>query len=69
MDLSLSYDTGDMIDLPLLRNTVLSMNVTDLLDEDPPFVLNAASTNPVLYDPMNVNPIGRSVTLKLQKRW
>jgi iron complex outermembrane receptor protein len=69
VDMSLGYDTGDEISVPVLRNILLTVNVSNLFDTDPPFVLNAAASNPVLFDPMNASPIGRVVTIKVAKQW
>jgi len=68
-DLSVVYNIGDEVSIPVLRNVILSVNVSNVFDTDPPFVLNAAASNPILYDPMNASPIGRMITLKVAKQW
>lgn len=49
-----------------LDGTEISLSVTNLLNEDPPFV-NAL--NGVAYDPANANPIGRQIGARITKRW
>jgi iron complex outermembrane receptor protein len=68
-DLSLSYNTGDEIGVPLLRHLLLSAVVTNVTDADPPFFLIAGASNPVLFDPNNASAIGRMVTLRVTKNW
>ncbi|OJU07828.1 MAG: hypothetical protein BGN86_06020 [Caulobacterales bacterium 68-7] len=44
----------------------LSLNVQNLLDEDPPFYDNPVA---VAYDPTNADALGRVVSLQLTQRW
>ena len=45
-----------------------ALSADNLLDKDPPRVVGS-SVDGLLYDPMNANPMGRTVTLRLTKRW
>lgn len=57
----------------ILDGVRLSLSVQNLFDEDPPFVAfsngNEGLRNPVGFDPANANPLGRLVTVGLQKTW
>lgn len=52
-----------------LRNVDLSLSVQNLLDTDPPFVVQGGSNSGINYDPTNANPIGRFVALRISKQW
>lgn len=75
VDLNLRYDFQKTDSI--LQNAALSLNINNLLDEDPPFVgerdaVNAAGSGlgfPAGYDPVNANPTGRFVTIGLTKRF
>lgn len=49
-------------------NTELGLSVSNLFDENPPFV-EAALPGGVNYDPANASPIGRFVALELRTSW
>lgn len=67
VDLNLAYDTGQDLGLPSwLGNTVFSVSVQNLFDEDPPFVNNALGVG---YDPANSDPRGRFVAFQITKGW
>lgn len=72
VDLSLSYDFGRITDHPF-RDAVVSLNVNNLFDEDPPSVGIAAPgaqgglIRATGFDPVNANPIGRFVTVGVRK--
>ena len=74
VDLSLRYDFGAKG--YMLSDTVLSLNVNNLFDRDPPFVgsgFRAPSgrglNNEYGYDPTNANPVGRFITIDMKKRF
>ncbi|MCC6789988.1 MAG: TonB-dependent receptor, partial [Hyphomonadaceae bacterium] len=48
------------------RGPELSLSVVNALDEDPPFVNNAAGVG---YDPSNADPLGRFVAVELRTRF
>jgi len=64
VDLTLSYDTRDTDGQFLLDETRLSVNVRNLLDEDPPFVTTIDGFN---FDTANANPFGRQIAVSLTK--
>jgi iron complex outermembrane recepter protein len=46
--------------------TSLALNVQNILDRDPPFIVNRTGTG---YDPTNATPLGRFVSIALTHRW
>ena len=57
-----------------LNETVLSLTINNIFDEDPPSVgsndvSGGGLVRPVGYDPVNANPIGRFVTVSISKRF
>ncbi len=66
VDLQMSYDIDDRVDLGLLRDTRLSLSLRNVLDNDPPFV-NA--TNGIRYDSANATPLGRFFAFSITKNW
>lgn len=63
VDAAISYDFGD--ERGALSGVSLSINGQNLLDEDPPVVLNGM----VSWDNQNVSPLGRFVSFVVSKRW
>lgn len=51
----------------LLDGLSLSLNVVNLLDEQPPYI--DAGGRGAHYDPANASPLGRMVSLQVAKRW
>ena len=49
-----------------LKGVVLALNVSNLLDTDPPFY---DSPQGVGYDATNTSAIGRTVSVQVTKRW
>ena len=66
VDLQLQYETPGGVTPALLGNTVFSINVQNLFDEDPPFVNNPAGIG---YDPNNASPVGASIAFQITKDW
>ena len=58
--------TGTVSGLLAEDGVSLILSVQNLFDEDPPFYDNPLG---LAYDPANADPIGRTVTLQLTKRW
>jgi iron complex outermembrane recepter protein len=57
----------------VLDGLAVALNLQNVTDEEPPFVvvpdaINTALYNPG-YDPVNASPIGRAVSLHIAKRW
>jgi iron complex outermembrane recepter protein len=63
VDASLVYDFGE--ERGALSGVSVSVNGQNILDEDPPVVLNGI----VSWDNQNVSPLGRFVSFVLTKRW
>ena len=66
-DFQLAYNTGEKTQARWLRNTEFLLNISNLLDEDPPFV--RARSDEFLFDATNANPRGRFVSFQIRKRW
>ena len=47
-----------------LEGMQFSLNATNLLNHDPPFVDNQGG-----YDAFNIQPLGRVVSVDISKRW
>ena len=67
VDLGLSYRVGDNDTRSLLQNINISLNIQNLFAEDPPFV-NAGDAA-LQFDATNANPLGRFVSVQINKRW
>lgn len=65
VDLSVSYDLGSAFSSAAFRDTTVMLNVQDVLDEEPPVVLNGN----LAFDPQVASTIGRFVSLEVRKRW
>jgi iron complex outermembrane recepter protein len=65
-DLTLGYRLGSKVS-GVLENTEVGLSVTNLLDEDPPFVDDQYIG--LGYDPANADPRGRFISLGLTKSW
>lgn len=64
IDLSLAYETGERFDSVFVNNVRLGLNFTNLLDNDPPFVVTPFGLN---FDSANANPWGRQVHFTISK--
>ncbi|MBM0104956.1 TonB-dependent receptor [Steroidobacter sp. S1-65] len=62
VDMNVTYDFAS----PLGRKTSLGLSVNNLLDRDPPFVVNLRGTG---FDPINATPIGRFIALAVTHQW
>lgn len=72
-DVRIAYGAGPNAQ-GLLRDLTVSLNVINVTDRDPPFVLIPASRllpgqNPLPFDPTNSSPLGRTVSVQLVKGW
>jgi iron complex outermembrane recepter protein len=65
-DAVISYQFG-LLDVPSSGLTV-ALSVINIANRNPPFVANSFGYG-VTYDGINANPLGRYVSLRLQKRW
>ena len=61
VDLNLEYSFA-----PTAGRTRLALNVQNLFDSDPPFIVNARGTG---YDPTNATPLGRFVSMNVTHEW
>jgi iron complex outermembrane receptor protein len=69
-DLYFNVNLGDLWEQPWLAGTRLGLNVSNVLDEDPPFAnLIATPNGGGGYDPSTSSPIGRVISLSLNKKW
>ena len=69
VDMRVAYELGERAG-SWLEGSTIAMNVTNLFDREPPFVNIAQSTNGGGgFDPTASNPIGRVVSLSLNKRF
>ena len=66
VDLSLAYDTTDRFDSFLINDLRFGLSVTNLFDNDPPFVATPFGLN---YDSANANPFNRQISVTLSKRF
>lgn len=66
-DLTMSYRTGSNFGNFWLDDVGLSLSVSNLFDQDPPFVDDQYIG--LGYDPANADPRGRFVSLLLSKSW
>ena len=64
VDMSFAYDASDKISNAIISGTRFGVSITNLLDEDPPFVSTPFGLN---YDSANANPFGRQINLTLSK--
>jgi iron complex outermembrane receptor protein len=70
VDLHIAYDLGQQSPLPYLKGATLTLDVNNLFDTDPPFVNVAESPNGGGgFDPTTTNPIGRLVSLTIDKKF
>ncbi len=70
-DLNFRYEFDESAPT-IAQGLLLSLNINNVLDEDPPFVGNAGLSGGGLsraigFDPANANPVGRFVTFGLRK--
>ena len=68
IDLNLSYNTEDRHNSPWLKDTVFSLSVQNLFDQNPPFVtdINGANRN---FDPDNATALGRFIAFQVTRKW
>ncbi len=70
IDGRISYDLGANNGSPWLKDATVALGVVNLLDKTPPFVNIAQSNNGGGgFDPTQVNPVGRIVSLSLNKKF
>jgi iron complex outermembrane receptor protein len=68
-DLNATLNPDAYFDSPGWRGFSLSLIVLNVLNRDPPYVMNSTAIYPVNFDPTNANPLGRFVALALRKKW
>lgn len=70
VDATLQVDLGQWLDARLFQDTTLSANVTNVFNEEPPSIGERPPfLNSIIYDPVNASPLGRRVSVLLNKRW
>lgn len=65
LDLSIGYELDSVFESRALSGTSLMLSVQDVLNEEPPVVLNGN----LAYDPQVASTIGRFISLEVRKRW
>jgi iron complex outermembrane receptor protein len=73
-DLYVAYKTRNMASTPSLDNLTVALNVSNLADKRPPYVLIppadlSPGQNPIPFDPANASPVGRVIAIQLTKGW
>ena len=66
VDLSLAYNAGERFDNSFADGTRIGFSVTNLFDNDPPFVRTPFGLN---YDTANANPFGRIIRFTVSKQF
>lgn len=69
VDLHIGYNFANDGRDRLLNGVRATISVQNMLDEDPPYVLNPFLDERYGFDPQNANPLGRFVTVGLAKTW
>jgi iron complex outermembrane receptor protein len=70
LDLHVDYDVGAGLRASWAKDLVVALDVTNLLDTDPPFVNVAESQNGGGgWDPQSASPFGRVLGLSVRKQW
>jgi iron complex outermembrane receptor protein len=74
VDLYLAFKTRNIGPSPALDNLTVALNVNNVADRKPPYVLIppadlAPGQNPIPFDPANASPVGRLIALQLTKGW
>lgn len=68
VDLNAGINLGELFQAPAVRGTQLSFFVSNVFDEEPPFVAPQTPTS-IAYDAANANPVGRSWAIELRRSW
>lgn len=68
-DVTLRFNGARGVDGGWLRDIDMSLNVSNLFNEDPPSIELVRGASGLSYDPANANPTGRFVTMSVTKRW
>ncbi|RMB04989.1 TonB-dependent receptor [Eilatimonas milleporae] len=68
VDLNLSYNTSGNTDSPWLRDTVFSISVQNLFDQNPPFVVGNAGAERN-FDPENATSLNRFIAFQISRSW
>jgi iron complex outermembrane receptor protein len=70
VDARLAFDLSTLGSMGMLKDATLALGVTNLFDRKPPFVNVAQSNNGGGgFDPTTTNPVGRIISLSLNKRF
>jgi iron complex outermembrane recepter protein len=72
-DLHFSYRVPETVSAGVLRGITMALTVENVTDEKPPYVAFPLAVTggapPIPYDPANASPVGRFVSLQVDKRW
>ncbi|MEE8295058.1 MAG: hypothetical protein V3R64_05055, partial [Sphingomonadales bacterium] len=69
VNLYVAYDLGRTGHSGLLKNTVLSLSVRNLFNQDPPFLDPLRTNTNIFYDPSAASPVGRTLAFQITKQW
>ncbi len=67
-DLNLSYNTENRYDSPWLKDTVFSLSIQNMFDQDPPFVKSEFNSK-INFDPDNATSLGRFIAFQITRKW
>ena len=67
-NLIISYNTEDRFD-GWLNETLFTLNVNNLFNQDPPFINALRANTNINYDPNAASPAGRLLSFQITKQW
>jgi len=70
-DLYLGYKTGEAMPWPL-RELAVALSIANVADTHPPrarIPAGLTGENAIPFDPANASPVGRTISLSVDKRW
>ena len=70
VDIAINLKASELFGSNIVTNGLfLGIDVNNLFDEDPPLVEADGLVQPIGFDPVNANPLGRFLSFQLTKRW
>ncbi|MFC4312346.1 TonB-dependent receptor domain-containing protein [Steroidobacter flavus] len=70
MDVSVRFNLGEFFGTDLARNAFVTVNINNVLNEDPPTLGSAPVRGlSTVYDAANADPAGRRIGILLSKQW
>lgn len=72
-DTQIAYEIPENSERGILNGTRISLSITNIFNEDPPFInaggASGATFSPFGFDAANASPVGRFVSVQLNKKW